>query len=85
MRQITRYIEQKFEDLVKNTNSIKEVEAVFEKGDKVWVDCYDGWEKGVIRERFSDGSYLVRKKYGLYRKTPSSLEKRTRRWEKVAK
>ena len=82
MRQITRYIEQTFEDLVKNTYSIKEVEVVFEKGDKVWVKYACDWNKGVVREVFSDGAYLVRiRGVGLERMSIKNLEKRTGCWE----
>ena len=54
----------------------------FEKGDRVWVRYAFDWRKGRIREKFSDGSYLVRVwGYGLKREEVEFLEKRTGGWK----
>ena len=56
---------------------------VFKKGQKVWVCFGYEWLKGVVREEFTDGTYLVRIRwFGLSRERASSLELRSGRWKK---
>lgn len=56
---------------------------VFRKGQKVWVDFGCEWLKGVVREEFTDGTYLVRIRWlGLSREGAASLELRSGRWAK---
>lgn len=60
------------------------MDRVFKKGQKVWVWFGAEWYKGVVREAFTDGSYLVRVKWlGLSCERTEFLEPRSGRWTNI--